>query len=311
MSVAPQSTTKNLSAKERLEHAQRELAQVRARINRSSILTAIVGAVALALLAGYFYYGSLLWAEVSNPDKLVNLAQTMFDDSIPDASKILEKEVVKSSPKWAEGLSKQLLASVPDGRKQLEKLVIDQLDQSIQEADLVTEKEFTSFLRKNRTVMDERFKELGKNPKLAEQSVAELVSLLEEDAQLDLKTDATHLLKTLKFLVKNGREISTGRDLDEGQRLERRAWMLGRALFLEETDKPLLQKFRASMKPEPPVRAQKRKPPIPKKPNNDAKPAKVGANVLGFPAQALLFKGCDPFFRQRFLPAIAGPLTRG
>jgi len=287
MAITPQATSQQkpaLTAKERLDHAQRELARLRARINRSAGLTAVVGVLALLLLGGYFYYGARLWAEVTEPETLVNYAHTTLDDYLHDARGMIEREVTKSAPGWAADLSKQLLAGVPDARKKLEVLVVDELDNSIQEADLITETELRKFLRAHRKDMDKRFKELAKHPKLADQSVAELFTALEDDLQVDLKADAAKLLKMVKAANRNWRELQHGRDLTEDQRLERRAWMVGRLLYLQTFEPELVRKFQASAKLPKDTGTPKRKVPQPKNqpkekktdPKSDAKPAKTG-----------------------------------
>jgi hypothetical protein len=279
-----------LTAKERLEHAQRELAQLRSRINRSTGLTVMVGIVLLLLLGGYFYYGSKLWAEVSEPENLVNLAQQKFDDNIPQARKALEKAVVKESPSWAAALSKQLLDSVPDARKELQKFVVDQIEAQIQETELVTEAEFRKFLKKHRSAINAKFDELknDKSGKLAEASLAEIAMRLEQDMQANFKADAADLLKVLKNLNRNARDMLSTK-LTESQALEKTAWMLGRTLVLKTTDPELLKKLQIKASPTPKVISSKRRLPLPpggkkgntkpkiddKKPDN-GKPAKDG-----------------------------------
>jgi len=294
MAITPLSTSPQkpvLTARERLDQAQRELARLRARINRSAVLTGIVGVLALLLLAGYFYYGARLWAEVTEPETLVNYAHTTFDDYLHDARGMIEREVTKSAPGWAADLSKQLLAGVPDARKKLEVVVVDELDKSIQEADLITETELRKFLRAHRKEMDEHFKELAKHPKLAEQSVAELFTALEDDLQVDLKADAAKLLKMVKAANRNWRELQHGRKLSEDQKLERRAWMVGRLLYLQTFEPELVRKFQASAKLPKDTGTPKRKVPQPKiqpkekktDPKSDAKPAKTGQASIRVP----------------------------
>jgi hypothetical protein len=254
-----------LSPKVRLENAQRELATLRARLDRSSRLTLIIGTLILIVLAAYFYYGSKLWAEITEPESLVTLAEDSIDRHLPKARESLQKEIIASAPSWAVGLSKQLVDSIPDARKKLEKLAIKQLDSSLQEASLATESEFRKVIKKNRPVLDEKFKELIKSPKLADQSMAQLVAVLEEDLETDLRDDAAQLFKTLKTFNENWRSLMPPVDLTEEGRLERRMWTLARRLFLEQTEPGLLEK--------PPAKLPKLKRPIKKgKGGTKAKP---------------------------------------
>lgn len=229
------------NAKESLDRSQREMAALRQRIDGSTRLTTIVGCVVLLALAGWFYYGSRLWAEITEPEKLVNFAQVTLDDNLPTTRKALEEQIIKNAPVWAETLSKELIAAIPDARKELQTHVIKQWDESLKEAQLITEKKFRAFLREKRPVIDKLYKELADDPKKAEASLKGLQLAIEDDFQGDLKSEVSQLLKMVKEASFSLRAMATfeDKDLSEDERRERHVWMLGRALYKQHLEEPI------------------------------------------------------------------------
>jgi hypothetical protein len=267
-----------MTAKERLEHAQRELTQMRARLNRGSTFTVVIGFALLVLLGVYFWIGSKLWAEVTEPKQLVNYVYTQIDDYIPEARKMVEREVKKNAPTWAKELSKEALAYVPEARKHLQEIAITELEKSLEKTELVTEEEFRKFLRKHRSMVEQRLKGLAKDPGAANREITELFNALEDDMQVDLKADAAKLLKLVKSLNRNMRDMQHGAELSEGQKLERQTWMIARRIYLQTFEPALLRKFEAAGQTQKTVVKRKLLPKDlkGKKPKSDPKPEKSG-----------------------------------
>ena len=239
MSATPDTAKASVSPGAELELLERDVRQLRRRLQRNNVLTVVVAVALLALLVGYFYYASLLWAEVTQPERLVDLADAKIKDTLPELRGSLEKRVTEAAPGWAEGLSKQAIDSVPAARKRFETFVLDQLDTSVKHARLVGTNEFRSFVAKHRSAFDEHIEQLANDAKAAEKSLELLIAELETEQDVNLKVDMGELLKTLKGVNEHWRYLLIGRDLDEEARLERRVWMLARRLQMGIDDSGL------------------------------------------------------------------------
>ena len=55
----------------------------------------------LGLMAFYFWFGYTQIHEVTRPDKLVGMAETMLNDNLPVARQQIEEQVTTSAPTWA------------------------------------------------------------------------------------------------------------------------------------------------------------------------------------------------------------------
>ena len=222
-----------LSTKDRLDQAQKELARLRQRFERGSRLTVIVGSIFILIVGVYFYFGAKVWAEVTDPDKLVAWASVQMDDHMPALRTSLEKEIIKAAPGMAASLSKQLIKSIPDARKKLVIFAADQLDESLKEADLLTEENLRRFVKKHKVLLTQQFAALAKDEKVADKSFKELVDALEDELNVDFQEDAKKALKTLKAANVNWKDMIAGSKLSEDQKLERRVWELARRLQLQ------------------------------------------------------------------------------
>ena len=77
MSTEPVTTpgAKAVNVQDRLEQARRELARERGRVRRNAVLTFVIGAILLCLLAGYFIYGLKTIRPLAEPENLVAFAE--------------------------------------------------------------------------------------------------------------------------------------------------------------------------------------------------------------------------------------------
>jgi hypothetical protein len=212
---------------------QAELHQLRVRIQWTTRLTALVALALLALLCGYFYYAAGLWAEVTQPDRLLDLAEAKIQETLPGMRESLEKQITTDAPRWAEGLSKQALAALPDARQRFETFAVDKLKESIDEVRLMGVGEFRKFVTANRPVLEQHIEDLARNPRAAERSLDAFIAAFEKDQQANMKNDMGELVKTLKECNEHWRYLRVGKDLDEEGRLERRVLMLARRLQLD------------------------------------------------------------------------------
>lgn len=231
--------------KQRLESLQREMAALRIRTDRSRNLTLLIGVAALVILGAYFYYGYKEVSVLMDPEKIVSLGEQTLEEHLPKARTSLEEQVIKSAPSWAENLSKQALDSLPSARGKLEEYALEQYQAGFHELSALTQGEFRTYLRKNRPLLETKFKELASQPKLADSSLAEIEKSLEEQLQSDMKAEAGQLLQTLKASNAHLAKLRTNKDLDAEEKVERKVVMLARRMQLEQTDPAALSKFKA------------------------------------------------------------------
>jgi hypothetical protein len=222
--------------KERLGRLEQELNRQRQRVDGSTTLTAIVGIIALIAVAVYSYIGYTAISDAVKPDKVVSLVETSLDDNLPQLRRRLETEIVQSAPEWANTLSKEALGSLPVARKRLEKVATDYADEALQETHAITDKRFREFYKTHHDELQKKFDELAKSPNLAETSIADIQADLEKDLQVDLKADAVVLLKEITTRNQNFKQLRDGKSLTPEAQIERRAWMLVKALGKEGLD---------------------------------------------------------------------------
>jgi hypothetical protein len=224
------------AVKERLHRLEQDLIRQRKRLEATTWLTAIVGFIVLAVIGYFFYWG---YGEVSifkDPDKIVNTAQAFLDDNIPQLRRRLESEIIQSAPQWASTLSKEAIGYLPVGRKQLEKLALENVDDALAETRAITDKQFREFYANHHKDLEKKFDELAKNPNSAENLILDLGADLEKDLGVNMQADATALLKEITTYSKNFKKLREGKDLNHEQEVERRAFMLARRAYKEGLD---------------------------------------------------------------------------
>jgi hypothetical protein len=275
------SDTAARSLKERLQRLEQDLIRQRKRVNATTTLTAIVGAIALIAVAGYSYYGYREVSIFTEPEKVVDLGQQMMDEGLPKLRRRLEIEIVESAPQWANTLSKQTLEQLPVARKRLEKLTTEYMDEGLANTRSMTDQQFRTFLRDHHEDMEKKFEELAKSPELAEASLADLERDLDKEFQTNMQAEAAELLKKLTQANNAFKRMREGKNLNEEEQLGRRAWMIARRLRAENIDltnvglsatepvNPVVQKNLPGSTGAKPVK----KPPTPASPDKDKKPA--------------------------------------
>jgi hypothetical protein len=222
----------DLTAK--VDRLKGELAAEVSRTRRSTFLTGLVGAIALIALFGYFTFGYMKFEEATQPEHLVNVAQTIVNDNLPEARKSIEAEVVRSAPIWAEGLSKQARDAIPTAREKLEEYVLAQVDEQLKRGTVLTEERFRNFLRQNQDVLKKDLQELSTSPELAEQSLTQLETALSEQLEGDMKTQAHEFFTALGGIIDKLNRYKEGKDLNRGEQVERQVLLLVRRLQHEQ-----------------------------------------------------------------------------
>ena len=226
--------TGTLDLAHRLEKQKAILAREAASLRRGNFLTLLIGVLALGALAFYFYWGYSQFSEVMEHEKLADFVVIQIDDRIPELRKSLEEETKKAAPNWAGSLSKQLQDNVPNARKKLEDYVVDKVKTTLNDGTVLTEQQFTKFLKDNRETIRKDIQELAKNPTLSTEAVAELEKILEAQLNADLKTNAKELLAILGALNVKLTKLAKNAKLDKTELIERRLAMIARRLQSEQ-----------------------------------------------------------------------------
>jgi len=231
------------SSSERLEYIKRELARERRRVTGSAVLSLIVGLIVLGAISFYFAYGYWMLRKLAQPSDLVAFAEDHIQRQIPELRQQLQEETKKNAPKWAEDISKQALDNIPEGRKRLEQYALERFDETATEVIHLTDEQFRKYLRANRDKLDKYFKDLAKNPKLAEEDINELARSMEEQLELDMKLGARQVLETLIEVNGTMRALRADQKLTPEEQNMRRVVMLGRRIQLENLDPGQLSRF--------------------------------------------------------------------
>jgi hypothetical protein len=227
------------SARERLDRLQRDLAALRGKQNRATLISTIVVALGLLLLGGYLIYGYVTIAAATEPSAVIDAATGLLDQSLPEARMAIQDEVTRSAPEWAAGLSKQAREQMPALRVKLEQLTVDGLDEGVKQVEVLTEQQIKEFFAKNRTRMEEVLRDLEGDPKTAEHALDELVALLEMEMKANLVLQSRMLVDDVASLNRRLERLRANKDLTEEERLERQCVMLARRLQMEHVEPAL------------------------------------------------------------------------
>lgn len=216
----------------RIERIRQGLAAQQARLARGSMLTASVGAILCAGMAFWFYYGYEKIKEVSTPKVLVDAAETYVMDALPKARAALETRINENADDWAADISKQVQDNVPDVRRKLEDFIAAKSAEKIDEFQLLSAKQFRSFVETNQALLNDGFRSL-KKPDEAERFVQDLHAAVESQLASDMKTQSEDMLHTLIDLNAKIDVLSKGEKLNHEQALEREILAIARRLQVD------------------------------------------------------------------------------
>lgn len=221
------------SLRQQVDRLRAELARERARTARTTVFTVLVALVALGLAGAYFAYGYKLFVEVTEPEKVVDVAEGLIDEKLPEARATLEDQIIKSAPQWAEGLSKQAQDGLPELRTRLSDRFVQEAEKTTHEAEILSEEHFRKFLRDNKTNLEQSLKDLASNPDLGEDSFLQIELPLDKEFGGQMTLDAREVCKDVASVRRNLERLSANQGLTPEQKVERRVWMLARRLQLE------------------------------------------------------------------------------
>jgi hypothetical protein len=223
----------NKSLTDRTEAVYRELRSMRRRFRLSAWITLIVGGLLLLLVVFYFTYGYHEIARLRDPDLIVSLIGQTVDTQIPTLRQNLEAQVKQNASTWAEQASEHALAAIPDVRKQIESLALQQSDAVIAKIDMVGEDKFRKILNDNRAAVQKTIDQLKSGGTASEDLVLTLQDAIEQELQIDSENQAEALLTFVSDLNASMEKLQTAEKLSREQRAERRALILARTLQLK------------------------------------------------------------------------------
>jgi hypothetical protein len=226
------------SVEQRLKQLQQDLAAQRRRIQSSTMFTAIIGAVVLIAICGYFGYGYSQMAEFTEPQKLLTLASGYIDEQVPLAREKVEHEVKDRAPEWAHDLSKQAKDQLPTARVKLEQYALEQADEHLESTAQQADEQFKKYLTENKAKLNKIFAELAKSDELPESTLLELEENMNDYLQNDLKQQAGQFIASLTEINAHLKKLRNGQKLDTEEQYQRNAVMILRRLQVETGGEP-------------------------------------------------------------------------
>jgi hypothetical protein len=216
----------------RIERVRQSMLAQQARLSRASMLTASIGAILCALMAFYFYYGYVRIQEVMTPQAIVQAAESLVLDSIPQARVAMEKQINESADDWAADVSEQVQANMPKVREKLEDFLVAKSAEAIDEFQVMSATQFRTFVNSNQPMLADGFRSLKKQEE-ADRFVQDLHSVVEKELATDMRSQAEDMLHVLIDLNAKLAVLAKGERMNHEQALEREILMIARRLQLE------------------------------------------------------------------------------
>ena len=219
-----------------IEQLEARISKIQSKIRTSSILTLVIGILAIGGMSYYFYYGYSEIQSAIDPDELTDTAIGLAEQNLPTLRKNLEETVAAQAPEWAASLSDQALKAVPTVRGKLEGYVMEQTGDAMGQVQVMTTTQFRKILKENHALLEDGFKSLSTEDKLPDEVLKQLEVALENELKSDMQESAGTVLETLTML--NGRltRLHKGVGLTAEEKLERQILMRAKRLQLQEAD---------------------------------------------------------------------------
>ncbi|MBM79462.1 MAG: hypothetical protein CMJ78_02565, partial [Planctomycetaceae bacterium] len=215
---------------------QNRIHQIQGKIRTSNLITLVVGVVALAAVAGYFYYGYNKANELLDNELLTSAAISMAEDQLPEVRRSVQEQIITSAPEWAAQLSDQAVSAMPKVRTELEDYVIEQTEDVLGQVEVMTADQFRRILQDNRQTLQEGFTALADDEDLSDATLQQIESALEKELQNDMQESAGTVLETLTMLNERIERLKGGVGLSAEEKIERRVLMRAKRLQLQEAD---------------------------------------------------------------------------
>jgi hypothetical protein len=237
---------------ERLEQLRAQIVAEQRRTSRATWSVVVLAVLLLGALSGYFAYGYTQIKTYTAHDKLLDFAQQTLNEQLPVARQQVAEEIKKNAPAWAKSLSQQLLQNLPTGRQKLEEYTLQQCDETLREAAVLSAQQIRGFVRDNRPALENAFKELSKDPKLADKTLLDIEKALEKELQTSMQTEANQLLDSLRATNGKLKRLKDAPKLTAQEHMERRIVMLFRRVQIQKLSPELADKPIPAVRPKEP-----------------------------------------------------------
>ena len=220
-----------------LDQVLSRIRSVTSRIRRGTTRTLVMGVLALAAISGSSVYG-LTWIDQQLAPGLAapRIEQLLKDKAVPAFREFATEVARDNSRSIARQLTQNAVDRMPKIRKQLENHTVSELNKTIDESTPLTEQRLLALLRRDKPRFEETFNKLGSPEKRASnQSVRELVAILEVGLRKDLQNDVRMLLSTLLHVNDRNRRILANRNLTAEENLIRQLVALYRRITKDAT----------------------------------------------------------------------------
>lgn len=224
------------TSNEKIEKVTRELGKLNSSINRDATVLLVIAVLLFAVFLGYFIYGYNKFKEISEPNLLMDVAETIVRDNITEARLQLQKEVTENADQWVQQLSDQAIDNVDDMRVELEKFVEIQIQEKIAESVELADPEFEKIMAKNNEVLRKAFQDFAKDEKTMEELVAILSQEVDQRLQTNLQQDAGEVLSMMTNLQTKLAKLRDGKDLTPEEALERQILTTARLIQQKKVD---------------------------------------------------------------------------
>ncbi len=219
----------------RIDNLKKRLQKRRNRTNLASTLTLIIGLVAVGLLSFYFYYGYQQFEDITDPKKVINIVQSVFDDNIVEVRSVAAKQIRDSAPQWAEELSNELIKQMPEARTELESQLRGFIQSKFQEAQGISQEKFREMIAQNRPEIQEAI-DTVKSEKDTQAFIDSFMPIVEKSAGIDIENNAAESLGAFVELNERLDRLTKGENLSALEQQQRYVLGLVQRLRVEETD---------------------------------------------------------------------------
>jgi hypothetical protein len=219
----------------RMERIRQSMSEQQARLARGSMLTASIGAVLCVLMAVWFSIGYGMLRDMTTPKKIVEAAEAVVLESLPEARKALEAQINDSADEWAAKISEEVQKNIPKVRVKLEDFIMVKADEALDHVQVVTAEQFRTFVTGNTAMLQDGFRSL-KKPDDADQFVQDLKGALEQEMGRNMREQSEEMLHMVYDLNSKLEKLKSGKNLNAEQALELEILMIAKRLQDDSLD---------------------------------------------------------------------------
>jgi hypothetical protein len=177
----------------RMERIRQTMSAQQARLARGSMLTASIGAILCVAMAIWFSIGYGMLRDMTTPKKIVEAAEAVVLESMPEARRALEAQINESADEWAAKISEEVQKNIPTLRVKMEDFIMTKADEALDHMQVVTAEQFRGFVTTNSGMLRDGFRSL-KKPDESEQFVQDLQGVLEAEMGRNMREQSEEML---------------------------------------------------------------------------------------------------------------------